>query len=173
MNRTRYRFRQGWHYLTSSEEAVDYVLVRAILDEPALSLFRRMPIADQVHACCVLAALQATGLISDDLSRAALLHDVGKTQAGLSIFYRTCVVLLRRLFPKWLAALSAKPEPAWRRPFYIQARHAALGAYMARNAGCSERTVWLIEHHDLRSSQGTGMIADKELLALQAADDVC
>jgi len=173
VNHVLYRLEQGWHHLISSRAQVDYHLVTSVLDEPALMLFEQMSPADQAHACRVLEVLQASGPISCDLAQAALLHDVGKAQAGLSIFYRTWIILLRRIAPGWLVKLSANPGSAWQRPFYFQARHARDGARLAQMAGCGQRTVWLIEHHDLPPGNGIDMIIDTELQALQAADDIC
>lgn len=173
MSRVAYRLCQGWRYLFPARSLIDDDLVKSILSGRALALFLSMSLADQAHACCVLKTLQVAGPVSSDLAQAALLHDVAKAEAGLTLFYRACIIVMRQVCPKRLAALSAKSGPGWGRPFYLQAHHAENGARMARDAGCSERTAWLIAHHDLRPANGKGMITDKDLIALQAADDRC
>lgn len=173
MTRVAYRLKQGWQHLCISHDAIDLEVVKGVLPGAAILLFGRMSRGDQAHACCVLATLRQSGPISPDLAQAALLHDVGKAGAGLSLPYRTIIVILRWLAPDALDKLSQVASPAWRRPFYIQRQHAAVGARLCESAGCSPRVVQLVWHHDLPASQGVAMMQDVELAALCAADNTC
>ncbi|MHB1354777.1 MAG: hypothetical protein ACYCZF_02240 [Anaerolineae bacterium] len=173
MPRVAYRFRQAWRQLWIAPCAIDVQLVADVLPKAALLLFGRMSRGDQAHACCVLATLRRSQHVSTDLAQAALLHDVGKVGARLSLPYRTLIVMLRWLAPGVLCKLGEVATPSWRRPLYIQRQHAAIGARMCASVGCSPRVVHLVANHDLSTRRGTAMIMDVELAALYAADDTC
>ena len=173
MARVVYRLKQAWHHLFIAPRAIDLQMVAEVLPEAAVTLFCRMTRGDQAHACCVLAKLRRSGPISADLAQAALLHDVGKAGARLSLLYRTMIVILRGLAPGALRKLGQVGNPAWRKPFYIQRQHAAIGAYLCESAGCSPWVVQLVMNHDLSTSEGAAMMRDVELAALCAADNIC
>ena len=140
------------------------------LSPEAQSLFEAMPSYDRQHALDVVRALQVEGYQDADLMAAALLHDAGKTvqQHGpLRLCHRVVVVLLRAVGPGLLEEVSEDRPGSWRYPFYVQRCHAALGAELARGAGCSSRTVELIRRHE----DTAGQLDDPELIALQSADD--
>lgn len=141
------------------------------LSPEALSLFRTMPGYDRQHALGVLRTLQEQGYTDQDLLTAALLHDVGKTvhQAGaLRLWHRVAVVLMRALWPDLLEQLGQAESGSWRRPFFVHQHHAAIGAELARQAGCSPEAVALIRHHEDPPDQ----VEEPLLAALQAADGV-
>lgn len=145
--------------------------IRRYLSPAGVELFQAMPRYDQQHALYVLRTLQARDYSDPDLLAAALLHDVGKTvhQTGaLRLWHRVAVVLLRALRPGLLEQIGVDRPGSWRQPFYVQGHHAAIGAELARAAGCSARTVELILHHEGRSSQER----DPLVAVLRAADDV-
>lgn len=173
MARVAYRLKQAWRQLWIAPHAIDMQLVADVLPDAALALYKRMSRSDQAHTCCVLAALRRSQHVSTDLAQAALLHDVGKAGARLSLPFRTMVVILRWLSPGTLRKLGEFETPAWRRPFYIQRHHAAIGAGLCAAAGCSPRVVQLVMSHDLSTGQGVAMIEDVELAALHAADNTC
>ncbi|MHB9034135.1 MAG: hypothetical protein ACYC6L_13935 [Anaerolineae bacterium] len=172
MNHVWYRIKQGWRQLTVLRRDDVLQQAQAVLSSAAFSQFQRLSPADQLHAVNVYRSLVSSGFNTPDLAQAALLHDVGKAGAKITLFHRTAVVLLRRFAPLTLQRLSSS-QTSWRRPFFILVHHSQIGASLARACGCSTRTMWLIEHHDLRPPVRTAMIEDSELQALQAADDTC
>ncbi len=124
---------------------------------------------DQQHALNVCIALEQRGHIERDLLAAALLHDVGKSvtpEARVRLWHRVAVVLVQLVSPGLLGRLAKDEQGSWRRPFYVQLHHAAIGAEAARLAGCSATTVGLIIRHEDASDQ----TSDPLLVALQAAD---
>jgi putative nucleotidyltransferase with HDIG domain len=137
-----------------------------------VDLFLTMPYYDQQHALKVLATLRRQGYENADLMAAALLHDVGKSvrQGGRPrLWHRVATVLGNAFWPDLLERLSQEdPGGGWRQPFYIQKHHAALGAQLAQDVGCSPVTVGLIRHHEEPGSQ----THDRWLAALQAADSM-
>jgi predicted HD phosphohydrolase len=149
-----------------SVAGVDDLAARFLRPE-ALALFRAMPRYDRRHGLAVARYLRTGGHDDADLMAAALLHDVGKTcypGGGVSLAHRVAAVLVRAVGPGLLEQLG-RENVRWRRSFYVQAHHAALGAELARKAGCSPATVWLIRHHEDAPAE-----ADDRLAALQAAD---
>ena len=168
-----YRVRQfaraagAWVWRTE----VDVDLVAGYLTPAALDLFRAMPRYDRQHGLAVFYMLQAQGHDEADLLAAALLHDAGKTAdagGGVRLWHRVVTVLMRAFAPGVLERLGQDRPGSWRRPFFVQQQHAAIGAELARAAGCSVRTVDIIRCHE----DPPGVGDDALLAALRAADEV-
>jgi hypothetical protein len=166
-----YRVRQFVQAAGAQIRPEDAEEIRRYLPPAGVELYQAMPRYDQQHALSVLRTLQGRGYSDPDLLAAALLHDVGKTvqQTGaLQLWHRVAVVLMRALRPGLLEQIGVDRPGSWRQPFYVQQHHAAIGAELARAAGCSARTVELILHHEDRS----GHQRDPLLAVLRAADEV-
>lgn len=163
---TAYRVRQFFAALRPRVDPVERSLVVVRLTPAERALFARLTAAYQRHSLGVLRRLEAAGYTDADLLRAALLHDVGKAEAGIGLHHRVLAVLLPRFAPTlWGRLVSEEAATGWRRPFYVQRHHAALGARLAQAAGASARTVALIaRHHDPAAAD------DEELRALRRAD---
>ena len=139
------------------------------LPAKAVDLFRAVPRYDQQHALRVLRTLQEQGHGNPDLMAAALLHAVAKTAlrpGSLRLWHRVAVVLMRAVEPDLVQRIGRDEAQGWRRPFYVQHHHAAIGAQLAREAGCSARTADLIALHE----DPPGPADDPPLAALKAAD---
>ena len=159
---------------TVREEAIDSGIVQRVLSGAAWRLYQGMPLGDRLHAQKVLMALREKGLGSRDLEQAALLHDVGKSMATLSLVHRVLIVLIEGLDKRLLERLADSNPLSWRYPFYVHLRHAELGASLCLEAGCSPLTVALVRHHDSRlvpPDSPAGLRIG--LLELQEADDRC
>ena len=164
-----YRVRQFAQAASAWARPEDEQLVRTYLPAAAVRLFAAMPRYDRQHALRVVRSLQQQGQTDPDLLAAALLHDVGKSQhpaGSLRLGHRVAAVLLRALTPGLLERWGQEEGEGWRRLFYIQRHHAALGAALAQAAGCSSRTVDLIRRHE----EPLPPESDPLLAALQAAD---
>jgi hypothetical protein len=159
-------------------------LVGSVLTAPAQqALFDRMPAADQRHAVDLLCTLRAEGHDHPALMQAALLHDVAKSGAGITVFHRVVVVLLQAFRPAWLAWLARDAEPrlsgwgvnVWRQPFarYIEhpAIDPAIGACWAEEAGCLPMAVSMIRRHQSPVSPSSDTLEDQLLRLLQTADE--
>ena len=143
----RYRLWQFGERLRASVCGVDERPAAAVLSPSALRLFRRMSPGDRQHALQVLERLRAEGQWPNSVEQAALLHDVGKSGARLTLVHRAVVVLLPRLSPRALERLAGAGTPSWRHPLYVQLHHAELGAALCAEAGCPPETVALVRSH--------------------------
>lgn len=171
--RWAYRVRQGLVRLRARWYPPDLESVSQTLPPPAMRLFITMSRGDQAHSLAVRDLLRRDGGATLLLEQAALLHDVGKAGAGLNLCYRTVIILLEALRPDWLARLAADDTRKWRRPFYHDAHHAAIGAVKCREAGCSEAVVALVRYHDSPADCLSDPVLRDLLVRLQRADDVC
>jgi hypothetical protein len=157
----------------------DRALVESVLATPAQRvLFDGMSPADQRHAVALLKTLRADGHDHLALMQAALLHDVAKSGAKITVFHRVAVVVLQAFRPTWLAWLVRDanqdlPDSGvslWRQPFVYYVDHPAIGARWAEQAGCHPLAVSLIERHQ-SSVSSSDALEDRLLRLLQAADD--
>jgi hypothetical protein len=163
-------------WVTDDERALVGTVLTTL---PQQALFDRMPAADQRHAVDLLCALRAEGHDHPALMQAALLHDVAKSGAGITVFHRVAVVLLQAFRPSWLARLARDAEAGhfgwggnlWQRPFARYIEHPAIGACWAEEAGCLPMAVSLIRRHQSPVSPSGETLEDQLLRLLQAADE--
>jgi hypothetical protein len=171
MHQALYRLGQFLAALLARVSETECAQAKAYLPQPAWVLFRRMPVADQRHGWRVMRGLQRAGVTDSRLLAAALLHDVGKSEAGLTPIHRAIIVLLGRFWPSALARLAREPAEGWRRPFVIHRCHPALGAQSAARAGCDPLCTALIQRHQEELVQtGPRDEFERWLAALQRAD---
>jgi len=149
----------------------DDALARQVLRDDELQLYLRMSAGDQRHAQRVLLALRREGSWSRDVEQAALLHDVGKSQASLTLAHRVAVVLLAAVAPRMLERLAATDVSRWRRPFYAHVHHAEIGAVLCAQAGCSPICVTLVRVHQGSHMDALSPELQAALVALRRADE--
>jgi putative nucleotidyltransferase with HDIG domain len=127
--------------------------------DPALGeLFLRMAARDQVHALRVLRRL---GDAEPLLRRAALLHDVGKSQAPLGTVGRSLVVLAAATGTTRLLCHLPGIGPRVRR--YLD--HPRIGAELLRGAGAEGPLAQIVAEHESRYP------SHPETAILQALDE--
>jgi hypothetical protein len=173
LQRVYYRSSQFFRAVGAQVTDDDRALVESVLSTPSQqALFDRMPAADQRHAVALQRLLCAEGHDYPALMQAALLHDVAKSGAGITIFHRVAVVLLQAFRPAWLAWLVRDAEEGcWRRPFARYVEHPVIGARWAEAAGCLPMAVSIIRRHQSPVSPSSDTLEDQLLRLLQAADD--
>ncbi len=163
----------SWSFVINEH---DIALVEKYLDEPGKFLFYQMNRFDQHHCLTVardiLVKHQTTlkDFEMNLLMKAALLHDIGKSEGEFDLINRILVALIRRFFPFWRNRLALTNPSTWweqlRYGVYLDLVHPARGAHMAQLLGINPVVVELIQrHHEPRQrSQSLG------LKYLQAAD---
>jgi putative nucleotidyltransferase with HDIG domain len=142
--------------------------LESLLSREELQLVNRLTVADRRHLLETHATLHQNGWQNPELLKAALLHDIGKADetARVTLVHRVVKVLLGRFFPGLLRKLASNDGGWLHHGLYLAVEHPRLGAEMARKAGTSDRTCWLIAHHH----DGT-IRHDAALLALRDADE--
>lgn len=167
-----YRIQQGLRALFAFTQPVDDNLAAHYLTPELMRCFRTMRRGEQLHSLHVLRTILAQGSTPDDLAVAALLHDVGKSRYPFPIWQKTLVVLVRAFAPRLYKHLSGGDEANLiYRPFVLSQQHPAWSAAMIREAGASERAVWLVEHHADPLTDWADHPDVALLQRLQAADD--
>lgn len=129
--------------------------------------FEQLPAFDQQHLCRVANTLIAGGVTDPDVIVAGLLHDLGKCDGERCVRLpdRVGKVLLKRFAPGMLRKVANGYPDGYFTGLALTVRHPELGAEMAHELGCSERTCWLIRHHE-----AGGDLGDSDLGRLQDAD---
>lgn len=148
VQRAKYRLWQFWqNFHPSNLEPAQEEEIVSILSADEMDLFSRQEPADMQHSFRVMRAIKESGNDSEDLLKAALLHDVGKTYGKMTWWDRPVVVLAEALIPTSAERWSIGSGKGWSRPFVMKAKHAEWGADAASAAGSSSLTVELIRWH--------------------------
>jgi len=175
MNASRflYRSRQFWLAISTRSSRQDVQLVTSILSDSQFELFQRMQRSEQTHSLVVLNELMNQGEDNADLLIAALLHDVGKTQAPIRLWERVLIVIVRAFCQDCVQKWGGNPETAmgWRRAFIVAEQHPIWGADLAAERGTSPLAVSLIARHQEQIPPEASSIEDNLLRTLQAVDD--
>lgn len=165
-----YRVGQFVTAVRSAVRPPDPTPAREVLPPDLLALFHRMPPADRAHGLTVLSELQAAGHEDPVLLQAALIHDVGKAEARVTVVHRVARVLLRWIAPSVWDWLAGGPT-GWRRPFWVVANHPARGAVWVETSGGSPELVALIRYHeDDTPDAWAGTVQARRHEALAAVD---
>jgi hypothetical protein len=147
MNQARHRIGQFFLYLRARRAPADLALVDATLPPALGALFRRMTLGEQMHSLKVMRWLAAHGFTQPELLQAALLHDVGKSEAPINLAERVEAVLVRWLLPHHYYRWAQAEPRGWRKPFVTSTQHPAWGADLAAQAGAAPLVVNLIRRH--------------------------
>jgi hypothetical protein len=169
--RWRYRLHQfRLHLAPPALTPADHAQVAGWLPPPLFALFERMTAGEQAHSLAVARLLAAQGHTARPLLQAALLHDVGKSVAPLSLMARVIIVLGHLLPRATRARWGAGAPRGWRKPFVVAAQHPAWGADLAERAGAEPVVVTLIRQHQAPIAD-TSAPEVQWLRLLQSADD--
>jgi hypothetical protein len=109
-----------------------------------LTLFDSMHLADRRHGLDVVASLRAEGVVDPDVLLAGLLHDCGKGDSGVM---SRIVHSLGQAYGHWIVRVVSI-VPGLRSELDRLATHPERSAALARQAGCSLRTVELIRDQE-------------------------
>ena len=155
--------------------ASDVEWVETVLEPGEFTLWSKMPNHDRRHSVLVARRVEVSlaGTVYEGDARwpaAALLHDVGKLDAHLSVFGRVAATMAGAAAGhEWADAWSGKRGITRRFGLYI--RHPELGADRIRMAqGRDDVARWAAAHHDADQWDRIG-IPGPVVDALRAADD--
>ena len=164
----RKRLLQGLRGLSPARAGahVDRSALRYLTPEQR-ARFDELPTFDQQHLCRVANQLIADGVTDPDVIVAGLLHDIGKCDGERCVRLpdRIGKVVLKRFAPGTLQEVADAYPSGHFAGLALTVRHPELGAGIAHELGCSERTCWLIRHHEAE-----GDLDDPDLALLQDAD---
>ena len=142
-----HRVAQFWRHSSARVTAAELNAVRELLGPGLATFFSELPVNDQRHGLDVLDSVR--GMDSQPpviLQQAALLHDIGKVGARLSVVERSLTVLLTSIAPR-LLDLAIRARPAFALRYATYANHARIGADRLRAAGAAELAAVVAEHH--------------------------
>jgi hypothetical protein len=148
----------------------DETWARAHLLPGEVDLWRRMSGPDRRHAVDVARRMMAAGPAPVDRAvvAAALLHDVGKIEAGLGPFGRSAATVVSAVWGHDRVAAWSN-RPGWRGRFGRYVLHPDLGGLLLAGAGSDPLTMaWATEHH---RPPARWTVAKEVGDALKAADD--
>ncbi len=170
MNQVRHRVGQFFLYLRARPTSDDRALVDATLPPALAALFGRMAPGEQLHCLRVMRWLAGQGHCQPELLQAALLHDVGKSVAPISLLERVEAVLVRWLLPSRYARWAQAEPRGWQRPFVTATQHPEWGARLAAQAGAAPLVVSLIRRHQVERLRPVTE-EDRILALLQLAEE--
>ena len=140
------RVGQFWRHASARVTPEERASAERILG-PLAPFFLELPVNDQRHGLDVLGTVtRLERQPSRLLQQAALLHDLGKSEAHFSVIERSLTVFLRAVAPKALQTLL-RSRPAFGRRYGIYADHARIGAERLRAAGADDLAAIVEEHH--------------------------
>jgi hypothetical protein len=140
----RTKVRQFGSHVTARVSAAERAEIADWLTPAQVALFDRMHIADRRHGLDVVASLRSEDVVDRDVLVAGLLHDCGKGDAGVG---SRVLFALAQAYGPWITRAAAR-VPGLGPELIRLAHHAEASAVMAREAGCSDRTVELIRDQD-------------------------
>lgn len=172
IKKIRYRVWQFWQSLKRAPGPVEWQAAQSVLSPAELTLFRQLAVPDQNHSFRVLQTLQGADSADQDLLKAALLHDIGKSLHPLRRWERIFAVLLGAFLPG-VAVKWGNMEPrGLRRALVVIHQHPVWGAELLEEVGSSRRVIELVRYHEREEITGIMDQGGLELLhKLQEADN--
>ena len=162
------RAKQFFRALTAEISLDDEKYIMAHLSAAEQKLFFALGLVDQFHSLKVAYTIERliiqgkTGIDREFLIRCALLHDIGKADARLTIRDKIFAVLVSTFAPKLADELEIKGNDA----IYIYRNHAEIGARKLQRLGLFEEAKLIARHHSPPRDDDS-----RELKLLKIADD--
>lgn len=163
------RVRQFYRAVTAEISLDDEKYVMAHLNAREQKLFFALGIVDQRHSLNVAYTIERLiiadkqGVDREFLIRCALLHDIGKADARLTIRDKIFAVLVATFAPKKFAD---ELELKGNRAIFIYRNHAEIGAQKLQRLGLFEEAKIIARHHSPPRADDP-----RELKLLRLSDD--
>lgn len=181
-----YRIGQFWRAVTAHVTINDYCFLREHLSEGEQALFFQMAVYDQRHCLDTARAAQSLGqayrLEEHQLrvvTKAALLHDVGKVAGDIGLVARVLITLLELVSPQLVKKSAAKGRrkmslqtkgQGFAYACFVHVFHPERGARMLAAFGCEPEVVRLVRQHHKKELSTSDHIKSVLLRILQEAD---
>lgn len=150
MGSALHRVEQFWRHSSGRIQPAETELARDLLGPVLYPVFMGLPRNERRHGFDVLATVDRLEARPDRLLRqAALLHDMGKAGAGISVLDRSQAVFLRAVSPR-VFSLYLRLRPSFARRYSLYRDHAEAGAQRLRELGATDLAAIVAEHHAAR-----------------------
>lgn len=164
------RLKQGVNEFISLWKTIDYKLPNKYLNSKELELFRKLKKAEQIHSIRVLKRVIILS-DSENLAKAALLHDVGKILYPLMLWQKSLHVITKSFLPNLFKRLSTQTQVNfWNKPFIVSRMHPKWGAEILQEIGTQSEVLWFVENHAEIISDILDESKFNQLKILQEAD---
>lgn len=150
-----YRIKQVYNAVFAKVEQNEYLWLGTVLNSKELALFHRQSLTEQRHAFDVAYDIQYNNQLLkkiygeknyEDILKASLLHDCGKSLIKLRLWQRIFIVILGYLPNEWKNKAS-KQRNIFGKTLMIYQLHPSWGKCLAKNAGTNEHVQCLILNH--------------------------
>ncbi|MBC2582392.1 HDIG domain-containing metalloprotein [Clostridium sp. DJ247] len=159
-----YRIKQFFWSINSKVSDSDIKFINRNLSKEELNLFYKLSNAEQKHSIRVAQDVEDVckkhSISSSLLIKAALLHDIGKTMANLSIFDKSILVILDKITKGSIKKFSGISKVK------VYYDHAKIGANILRKYNYDLKLIYLIENH-----HNVNINDNKELNILRICDN--
>lgn len=141
-----YRIKQFYWALNSKIDKIDIEFINSILNDKELQLFNMLSTHEKKHSIKV--AYDVQKICKDKkvdsmlLLKAALLHDIGKVFAKLSLLDKSIMVLAHNISKGKIKKFSQYKK------INVYYNHGKLGSELLKDKGCNKQLLYLIENHD-------------------------
>lgn len=154
-----YRLKQfGWS-VTSRITKDDEEFLHHFLSATEKDLFDKLSLNERKHSIRVARSIKSTlsgheynlneiGLSENDMIKASLLHDIGKTAVSVNIIEKSIIVILDKITSGKLKNMTHNKKVNC---YYY---HGAIGYEILKKYGYNEKFLTLIRDHHVRNSHG-------------------
>jgi len=159
-----YRVKQFYWSLASKINDKDIDILNMYLDNYELQLFNKLPIYEQKHCINVAMDVKLTcdqrGLKSKELTKVALLHDIGKTYKTMNPVEKAIMVIMNKITKGKIKEFKKIKN------INVYYNHGEMGYNILKKRGYKYRFLFLVRNHHNDNIKG-----DVELDLLKECDD--